>query len=452
MTNQHKHKLGIIILAAGKGTRMRSQLPKVMHKLAGRSMIEHVLAAAAPLGAQKTVMVLAPGMDEVKVAVQEHYPHTEFATQNEQKGTGHAVRCAMNYFNGFDGTILVLYGDTPLIHTATLEGLLTQKDEHQAAIALLGMKPVNPTGYGRLVMVEEPWVEQIVECKDATPEEKRIPWVWGGVMAFDSSFLHTAITQLKPSPVTDEYYLTKLVEMADERHLRGLMVPMAEEEAMGINSREQLARAEAALQQRLRMKAMENGATLVAPETVFFAYDTKLAADVTIHPHVVFGPGVTIEYGTEIKSFSHLEGAHIEKDAVVGPYARLRPGSRLGEGAHVGNFVELKKTTLAKGAKANHLTYLGDTDVGAYANIGAGTITCNYNGLEKFKTVIGEEAFIGSNSALVAPVTVGDGAMVAAGSVITRDVEPDALAVARGQQVNKQGKAKTFKQRKQTNG
>ena len=437
MKNQHKHKFATIILAAGAGTRMRSNLPKVMHKLAGQPMISHVLAAVAPLKPEKTVVVVAPLMDTVKATVQKQAPDCKMAIQEKQLGTGNAVASAMAALKGYAGMVLVLYGDTPMISTETIDNLLTQHHKNKVAISLLGMQPHPPTGYGRLVMKKPPYVDRIVECKDASAAEKKIADVWAGVMCFDAAFLRKALAELKPSKVTGEYYLTTLIEMATKQKLRTLMVPVSVEEAMGVNSRAQLADAEKAIQTRLRAKAMEEGATLVDPGSVYFAFDTKIGRDVILYPHIVFGPGVVIADNVEIRSFSHIEGAAISSGAIVGPFARLRPGTVVGEGAHVGNFVELKQTKLGKGAKANHLSYVGDTDVGANANIGAGTITCNYDGVHKHKTIIGAEAFIGSNVSLVAPVTIGKGATVGAGSVITDNVEPCVLAIARARQVNK---------------
>ncbi|NBO18799.1 MAG: bifunctional UDP-N-acetylglucosamine diphosphorylase/glucosamine-1-phosphate N-acetyltransferase GlmU [Proteobacteria bacterium] len=437
-----------LVLAAGGGTRMRSKLPKVMHKLGGTPLISHVLACAAPLGPEKTVLVLAPHMETVQQEATKTAPGCQFAVQEKPLGTGHAVKSALAHFKDYKGVVLVLYGDTPLIATDTLQALLAGHAQHKATISLLGMCPTPPTGYGRLVMREQPYVQRIVECKDATPAEKEIPWVWAGVIAFDAQFLARSLEKLQPSPVTQEYYLTALIEMAAAEQLRTVMVPVSVQEAMGINTRAQLAEAEAALQQRLRAQAMEQGATLIDPASVYLSADTKLGRDVVVHPHVVFGPGVTIADDVEIKSFSHIEGAVVESGATVGPYARLRPGSKVGQGAHVGNFVELKKATLGKDAKANHLSYIGDATVGAGANIGAGTITCNYDGINKYDTNIGENAFIGSNTALVAPVTVGAGAVVGAGSVITQDVPADALAIARGQQANISGRGKQLREKK----
>lgn len=429
-----------VILAAGGGTRMKSALPKVLHPIAHKPMLSHVLDSVSPLAPQKTVLVLAPNMEPVKKQAALTQPSCQFAIQEKPLGTGHAVKSALPHIQGFSGLVLVLYGDTPLIKTATIENLLAQHAQHGAAISLLGMQPNPPTGYGRLVMPEAPYVSHIVECKDATPEEKTIPHVWAGVIAFDAAFLAEGLAQLQPSPVTQEYYLTALIGQATARGLKTLMVPVDVEEAMGVNTRVQLAEADAALQRRLREAAMLNGATLISPETIYLATDTKLGRDVTIHPHVVFAPGVSVADNVEIRSFSHLEGARIENAAIIGPYARLRPGSVVGQGAHVGNFVELKKATLGEGAKANHLSYIGDATIGAHANVGAGTITCNYDGVNKFETHIGQGAFIGSNSALVAPVTIGAGALVGAGSVITQDVPEGATAIARGVQVIKPGK------------
>ena len=426
---------------------MRSHLPKVMHKLAGQPMIQHVLNAVSPLHPEKIVIVLAEHMNSVKNAVSDTAPRCFFAVQDHQLGTGHAVRCAQPSLNEYKGMVLVLYGDTPMIRSATLSELLNQHQQQQATISLLGMQPHPPTGYGRLVMRDNGHVERIVECKDATAEEKLLPWVWAGVMAFDSEFLWAALSELAPSAITGEYYLTSLVEMASTRNFLTIMVPVDVEESMGINDRVQLSHAENVIQQRLRDKAMREGATMIDPESVYLSADTKLGRDVIIYPSVVFGPGVSVEDNVEIRSFSHIEGAHICNNAIIGPYARLRPGSIIGEGAHVGNFVELKKSTLGKGAKANHLSYIGDAKIGAGSNIGAGTITCNYDGANKYDTVLGENVFIGSNTSLVAPIIIGDGAIIGAGSVITQDVDAGALAIARAMQINKSGKAKAMRQR-----
>lgn len=431
---------------------MRSNLPKVMHKLAGKPMIAHVLSSLKPLALKDAVVVVAPGMESVQEASSRELESCRFAVQEEQLGTGHAVKCGIEKLPEGDGVVLVLYGDTPMISTETINHMLTEHARQGVAISMLAMKLDDPTGYGRLIMEPEPFVTRIVEEKDASDEEKRVPWGWGGVMAFDAAFLREALTKLEPSPVTGEYYLTILPKMASEQGKKNLMIEISPTEVMGINNRIQLAEAEKIMQDKLRKEAMEQGVTMIDPNTVYLQPDTKLASDVVIHPNVVFGEGVTIESGVEIRSFSHIEGAHIKQNAVIGPFARLRPGASIGEEARVGNFVEIKKSTLGKGAKANHLSYVGDSDVGEGANIGAGTITCNYDGVNKFKTTIGAGAFIGSNSALVAPVNVGKNSIVGAGSVITEDVPADALGLARAEQVNKEAKAKEIRQKQKKTG
>ena len=427
---------------------MRSDMPKVLHAIAGKPMISHVLASVAALKCTRTVVVVAPRMDSVQTAALQDIPTCQFAVQAKQLGTANAVAEGLKALSKTHGDVLVVYGDTPLLHSETLMNLLEKKNEVGAAIALLAIHPENPTGYGRLVMSKHPFVDRIVECKDASATEKRIQWVWGGVIVFKASFLREALPKLKPSVVTGEYYLTSLIEMATEQGLKCLMVPMPVEEAMGVNDRVQLAQAEQVLQKRLRTRAMENGATLIDPSSVFLAADTKLGMDVVVHPNVIFGNGVTVADKVEIRSFSHIDGATIESGAIVGPFARLRPGTVVSENAHVGNFVEIKASTLGKGAKANHLSYIGDAEIGEGANIGAGTITCNYDGVYKYKTTVGANAFIGSNSSLVAPVTVGKGAIVGAGSVITDDVAEDALALSRSAQIARPGKAEAMRKKK----
>lgn len=448
MTNKAIPAFKALILAAGGGTRMKSKLPKVMHPLAAKPLISHVLDCAATLSPKQSILVLAPHMDGVKEHVNARNQNIVFATQEEAKGTGNAVASALEYFKDDDGIILILYGDTPLIRTQTLETLLARHHEKNATISLLGMQPKPPTGYGRLVMDASGHVQRIVECKDANEAEKNIDWVWAGVIAFDAKFLSSQLPKLQPSAVTGEYYLTSLIEDAHNQQKRTIMVPVEVEEAMGINKRVQLAQAEAALQNRLRTQAMEKGVTMTDPSSVYLCEDTKFGQDIVIQPNVVFGPNVEVENDVTIKAFSHIEGARICKGATVGPYARLRPGTVVDEKAHVGNFVELKNTHLGKGAKANHLSYVGDTTVGENANIGAGTITCNYDGINKYKTEIEAGAFIGSNSALVAPVKIGNGALIGAGSVITQDVPADDLALARAPQSNLTGRAKTLREEK----
>lgn len=447
MEVDHKHKFASIILAAGKGVRMRSNLPKVMHKLAGQPLIAHVLTSLLPLEPEKAVTIIAPNMDEVRQAAQKAYPSCMFAVQDKQLGTGHAVQAAADALAGFNGTILILFGDTPLITSQTLDRML--EATHGADIVVLGMNLADPTGYGRLVVGSEGRLEEIVECRDANAEQKRITLCNSGVMAVHSKYLFYLLERVEPINAAGEYYLTHIVTEADAQGLHCKVVEANADELIGINSRHQLAEAERAMQKRLRTQAIEQGATLIDPDSVYFSADTKLGQDVLVHPQVVFSNGVVIGDNVEIRSFSHLEGCEVRNGASVGPFARIRPGSVIGEDAHIGNFVELKKTTVGKGAKASHLSYIGDAEIGDNANIGAGTITCNYDGINKHKTIIGEGAFIGSNTSLVAPVTIGKGAIVGASSVITENVEDDALAMTRSEQVNKPGKGREFRQKKQ---
>jgi len=441
-----KSTAAAIVLAAGKGTRMKSDLPKVLHPIAGRPMIGHVLASLAPLGAAPVVVVVAPGMEAVSAAVA---PHPS-AIQAEQLGTGHAVLAAKEALGQAAGDILILYGDTPFISTATFERLLVRRRAaDRPAAVVLGMRPADPGEYGRLILDGEGRLEAIVEHRDATAAQRGIGLCNSGVMAVDGALLWELLAEVGNGNAKGEYYLTDIVALARQRGLACASVEAPAEELVGINSRAELAAAEALLQGRLRDRAMAEGATLVDPSSVWFSFDTRLGRDVTVGPHVIFGPGVEVADGVNICPFSHIVGARIETGAVIGPFARLRPGSVIGAKARVGNFVETKNATLAAGAKANHLTYLGDAKVGAGVNIGAGTITCNYDGFLKYETVIGAGAFIGSNSALVAPVTVGERAVIAAGSVITQDVPADALAVARVRQVEKPGWASLFRAKMQ---
>jgi bifunctional UDP-N-acetylglucosamine pyrophosphorylase/glucosamine-1-phosphate N-acetyltransferase len=422
-----------IILAAGQGTRMKSSMPKVMHRLAGRPMVQHLLASCAPVF-QRIVVVVGPGMAELEKSVA---PHAT-VVQQKRLGTGHAARMAAPLLEGFSGDVAVLYGDNPLITTATLERLVAARAE--AELALLAMRPTDPAKYGRVVLDATGQVERIVEWADASEGERRIGLCNAGVVCAAAPNLFRWLAALKNDNRQGEYYLTDVVQAARAEGLRAVAVEAPEAELRGINSRAELAVAEAEVQATLRAAAMAGGATLVMPETVHMSFDTQLGRDVVVEPHVVLAPGVTVEDGVTIRAFSHLEQCVVRGGAMIGPYARLRPGTEVGEGAHVGNFVELKAATLGPGAKANHLTYLGDVTVGAGANVGAGTITCNYDGVNKHRTEIGEGAFIGSDTALVAPVRVGARAVTAAGSVITEDVPDDALAIARGRQVNKPGR------------
>ncbi len=414
---------------------MKSALPKVMHRLAGAPLISHVLAAVSPLSPEKIIAVIAPDMDMVTDSVRKTTENASFIMQNQQLGTGHAVACAKHELAGYHEKILILYGDTPLITTGTLEKML--EAAQYSEIVVLGMNIENPTGYGRLIVDDSERLEEIIEEKDASAEQKQITLCNSGVMAVSGKYLFELLEKLTPNNQAGEYYLTDIVAIAGDMGLHSRVVVADAGELAGINTRAQLAAAEQVLQDKLRATAMENGATMIDPKSVFLQVDTRIASDVIIHPNVIFGAGVVVESGVEIRAFSHIEGAHIKSGAIIGPFARLRVGSVVGENAHVGNFVELKNTNLGDGAKANHLSYVGDAVVGAGANIGAGTITCNYDGKNKHKTTIGAGAFIGSNSALVAPVTIGKNAVVGAGSVITQDVPDNMLAIERGLQINK---------------
>ncbi|MDQ7250242.1 bifunctional UDP-N-acetylglucosamine diphosphorylase/glucosamine-1-phosphate N-acetyltransferase GlmU [Dongia sedimenti] len=437
-------EIAAIVLAAGKGTRMKSALPKVLHRIAGRSMIGHVLDNLAALKVAKTAVVIAPGMESV---AREVAPHPT-VVQQQQLGTGHAVAATKATFGSFDGTVLVLFGDAPFVGAATMTHLVRRREAaDRPAVVVLGVRPEDTAGFGRLVTDGTGNLERIVEQRDATPEELEIDLCNSGVMAVEGAALWNLIDAIENKNAKSEYYLTDIVAIAQRKGRTVAVVEADEDEIplIGVNDRIELAQAEAICQQMLRADALANGATMIDPPSVFLSKDTRLGQDVTIGPNVVFGPGVTVADNVEIRAFCHIEGAAIESGAVIGPFARLRQGSKIGANAHIGNFVETKNAVLGKGAKANHLTYLGDAEVGAKSNIGAGTITCNYDGFLKEKTTIGENVFIGSNSSLVAPVTIGEGAMVAAGSVITRDVEPDAMAVARGAQTDKPGWAAKFR-------
>jgi bifunctional UDP-N-acetylglucosamine pyrophosphorylase/glucosamine-1-phosphate N-acetyltransferase len=441
--------LAAIILAAGSGTRMKSALPKVMHPIAGRPMIAYPLEALRPLSPAATLVVIGPRMENVAATV----TPAESVVQDPPLGTGDAVRTAMRALDGRlapQGSIedvLVLYGDTPFLATETLSRLLTERRRTAAAVLVSGMRPADPSPYGRFVLSPDGALERIVEAADAGPEEQAIGLVNGGIMVIEASRLAEFLDGLDSDNAKREFYLTDVVAIASRKGLACRAVELPAEELLGVNTRAELAEAEALMQCRLRRAAMDSGVTLIAPETVFLSADTRLGRDVVVEPNVTFGPGVTVGEGARICSFSYLEGAVVGAGARVGPFARLRPGAVLEEEVHVGNFVEVKAARLGAGAKANHLSYIGDSDIGARTNIGAGTITCNYDGVNKSRTIIGEGAFIGSNTALVAPVTVGDGAIVAAGSVVTHDVPADALSIARGQQVDKPGRAAEIRAR-----
>ncbi|MBT4907396.1 MAG: bifunctional UDP-N-acetylglucosamine diphosphorylase/glucosamine-1-phosphate N-acetyltransferase GlmU [Rhodospirillaceae bacterium] len=435
--------LAIVVLAAGKGTRMRSDLPKVMHQLAGRPMIAHLLDTAAELSPERVVVVVGPDMDVVADAVAPH----PTCVQADRDGTGGAVKAARDALEGFTGTVLVLYGDTPLVTADTMRRAAVAC-ANGAAVSVLGFRPSHFHQYGRLITDGDGALTAIVEARDATPEELNVNLCNSGVMAFDGRHLFGLLDKIGTDNSKGEYYLTDMVALARADGHAAAVVEGEEDELLGVNARTDLAMAEAVVQDALRARAMEDGATLVDPGTVWFHHDTQLGRDVVVQPNVVFGPGVRVADGVNIRAFSHLEGADVSSGAVIGPYARLRPGAKIGARARVGNFVEIKNADLGEGAKVNHLSYVGDAHVGAGANIGAGTITCNYDGFGKYETNIGEGAFIGSNSALVAPVTVGDGAIVAAGSTISADVEPDALSIERAEQVTKTGWAARFRKLK----
>jgi bifunctional UDP-N-acetylglucosamine pyrophosphorylase/glucosamine-1-phosphate N-acetyltransferase len=443
--------LCVIILAAGKGTRMKNALPKVLHPLAGRTLIDHVLASAGALAPASTIVVLGPGMDDVASVVGRSPLAPTVALQEPQLGTGHALLAAGAALPE-TGTALVMFGDTPLLTGATLRRLVEAREADDAAVAVLGIHPADPAGYGRL-RVEGGRLVEIVEDRHADAALKREAPCNSGVMAFDAARLGMLLEELPLRPEKGEYYLTDAVGLAVARGWPCVAIEGPAEEGLGVNSQAQLAEAAQIVQRRLRERALAEGVIMPAPETVFLAADTEIGPGALIEPHVVFGPGVKVGPGAVIHAFSHLEKAVVAAGAEIGPFARLRPGSEIGEGAKIGNFVETKNTRLAPGAKANHLTYLGDTVVGAKANIGAGTITCNYDGFGKHPTLIGAGAFIGSNTALVAPVTIGAEAIVAAGSVVTRDVPDDGFAVARARQETREHRAgwlrERFRRRKQ---
>lgn len=429
-----------LILAAGKSTRMLSATPKVLHPVAGKPMLQYGIDAVRSLNADKIAVVLSEGMEGVRQRI----APIPTVIQHPPQGTGHAVQCAMDFLKDYTGPVLVLYGDTPFLEPSSLAKLLDQV-RGGAAVAIMGFYPLDAAQYGRLSLDQKGGLEAIIEYADCTDAQKTIAFCNAGLMAMDGRHLPALMAELKNDNAKGEYYLTDLVAIARKKNLHCSAIEVDEQEVMGVNNRTQLSTAEKYMQQKLRQKMLDNGVTLIDPETVYFSADTEIGKDVVIEPNVFFGPNVKIHGGVHIRAFCHIEGAEIKTGAVVGPFARLRPGTVLSEDVRIGNFVEVKNTVMQKGAKANHLTYLGDAAVGADANIGAGTITCNYDGFEKYKTEIGAGAFIGSNSALVAPVVIGAGAMIGAGSVITDAVEADALALNRAPQSAKPGWAKRFR-------
>jgi bifunctional UDP-N-acetylglucosamine pyrophosphorylase/glucosamine-1-phosphate N-acetyltransferase len=437
-----------IILAAGKGTRMKSDLHKVLHPIAGRAMLDHLLGVVERLSPAHKIVVVGSGREQVEHLVSAR--GGEVAVQDRQLGTAHAVRQAEAALAGFDGDVLILYGDTPLVEAETMSRMLERLGAADApAVVVVGFRPEDAGAYGRIVAGSDGTIEKMVEYKDASADERAIPLCNSGLMAARAADLFALLAQVRNENAAGEYYLPDIVMLARESGRRSVVIEAQPWDMAGVNSRAELALVEAEWQRRRRLQAMADGVTLVAPETVWFAHDTLIGRDCLIEPHVVFGAGVRIEEGVTIRAFSHIEGATIARGAEIGPYARLRPGAEIGEKAKIGNFVEVKKARFGPGAKANHLSYIGDADVGAGANIGAGTITCNYDGFSKYRTDIGEGAFIGSNAALVAPVAIGAGAIVGAGSVITSDVEADALGVARGEQKVLAGWAARFRSRHQ---
>ena len=436
----------VVILAAGQGTRMRSDTHKVLHPIASQPLLLHLLDRVDGLGASKRVVVVGKGRDQVERTLSER--DVAVAHQAEQKGTGHAVLQAKDSLSGYDGAVLVLYGDTPFVEPATLARMLERLNGADGpGIVVLASKPADPGAYGRIILGEGDRIAKMVEYRDATPEEREVRLCNSGMMAIRAPDLLRWLGQVKNDNAAGEYYLPDVVNIAASEGREAVVIEGDPYETAGVNSRAELAHLELEWQRRRREQVLDEGATLIDPESVWFAYDTKLGRDVTVEPHVVFGPGVEVADGATIKAFSHIEGAIIGTRASIGPFARIRPGTTLGERSKVGNFVELKNAKVAASAKVNHLSYVGDAEIGSGANIGAGTITCNYDGFGKYRTVIGEGAFIGSNTALVAPVTIGDGAIVGAGSVITSDVDPDSLAVERSEQKGVAGWARRFRER-----
>ncbi|MEP6982767.1 MAG: bifunctional UDP-N-acetylglucosamine diphosphorylase/glucosamine-1-phosphate N-acetyltransferase GlmU [Sphingomicrobium sp.] len=441
-----QRRFAVIILAAGQGTRMRSDTHKVLHPIAGRPLLLHLLDRVDALGADRRIVVLGKGREQVEAAIAGR--GVEVAVQAEQKGTGHAVQQAADALDAYDGPVIILYGDTPFVETSTLRRMLDRLDgDGGPGIVVLASSPADPLRYGRIILGQDDRIAKMVEYKDATEEERAVRLCNSGMMAVRAKDLFRWLGKVGNDNAAHEYYLPDIVNIAAAEGREAVIIEGDPYEAAGVNSRAELAHLELEWQRRRREQALEEGATLIDPESVWFAYDTRLGRDVTVEPHVVFGPGVEVADGATIHAFSHIEGASIGAKASIGPFARIRPGTRLGANAKVGNFVELKKADVAEGAKVNHLSYVGDASVGANANIGAGTITCNYDGFGKYRTVIGAGAFIGSNTALVAPVTVGDGAVVGAGSVITRDVEADSLAIERSEQKGIAGWARRFRER-----
>jgi bifunctional UDP-N-acetylglucosamine pyrophosphorylase/glucosamine-1-phosphate N-acetyltransferase len=441
-----QRRFAVVILAAGQGTRMRSDTHKVLHPIASRPLLLHLLDRVDALGADKRVIVVGKGREQVEAAIAGR--DVAIAVQAEQKGTGHAVQQAADALAGYDGPVLILYGDTPFVEAQTLRRMIDRLDgDGGPGIVVLASQPDDPAKYGRIILGQGDRIARMVEYRDASEAERAVRLCNSGMMAVRAADLFRWLGKIGNDNAAQEYYLPDIVNIAAAECREAVVIEGDPYEAAGVNSRAELAHLELEWQRRRREQVLHEGATLIDPESVWFAFDTRLGRDVTVEPHVVFGPGVEVADGATIHAFSHIEGALIGAKASIGPFARIRPGTRLGEKAKVGNFVELKKAELGEGAKVNHLSYVGDATIGARANIGAGTITCNYDGFGKYTTVIGAGAFIGSNTALVAPVVIGDGAIIGAGSVITRDVESDSLALERSEQKGIAGWAKRFRER-----
>ena len=435
--------VAVVILAAGRGTRMKSDLPKVLHPIGGAPMLHHAMLAARALAPARLAVVVGHGGEAVGRAAQAVMPDAAVAVQERQLGTGHAVLAARDALEGHDGDLFVLFADTPFLRPGTLEAMRAARTAPGAGadIVVLGFEAREPGRYGRLVQDADGALEAIVEARDASAAQLAIRTCNSGLMAGDCATMLRLLDRIGKDNAQGEHYLTDIVALARAEGLTARVVLCDETETLGINNRVELSQAEALFQDRARHAAMLEGATLIAPETVWFSLDTRLGRDVVVHPNVVFGPGVSVADGAEIRAFCHLEGAEVGPGAVVGPFARLRPGARLAAATHIGNFVEIKNAEIGQGAKVNHLSYIGDASLGAKVNIGAGTVTCNYDGFSKHRTEIGDGAFIGVNTALVAPVGVGSGAYVATGTVVTRDVPAEALAIARTPQQNREGTA-----------
>ena len=441
-----QRRFAVVILAAGQGTRMRSDTHKVLHPIANRPLLLHLLDRVDALGADKRVVVVGKGREQVEAAISGR--DVAVAFQAEQKGTGHAVQQAAGALEGYQGPVLILYGDTPFVEGETLRRMLDRLNgDDGPGVVVLGSCPADPAKYGRIITGEGDRIAKMVEFRDATEEERAVRLCNSGMMAVRAADLFRWLGQVGNDNAANEYYLPDIVNIAAGEGREAVVIEGDPYETAGVNSRAELAHLELEWQRRRREQVLEEGATLIDPESVWFAFDTRLGRDVTVEPHVVFGPGVQVGDGAVIKAFSHIDGAIIGMRASIGPFARIRPGTRLADNTKVGNFVELKKAEVAEGAKVNHLSYVGDAEIGANANIGAGTITCNYDGFGKYRTVIGPGAFIGSNTALVAPVSIGEGAVIGAGSVITENVEPDALAVERSEQKGVAGWARRFRER-----